>query len=212
MTNGFGSIAVATNIIAVTGPKGSQITRLEDAAAPASPWVTTPQGINGISPDGRWLGIYASYTPLLYIYRLPEMQQVATLTNLANISDFAFSPAGDEVAVSSRNAVELWNVDSWVRTRLLTNFNSLVFSAEGSSCWLSHEYRSSGLYRAASLEPLLPLPTGALPLAVSGDGRQLAVSVDGRFLQLWDLNEVRSQFRELGIVQDSSLSGPPDRR
>jgi hypothetical protein len=164
VTNGFGSIAVGTNIIAVTGPKGSRISLVEDAAATASPWVATLQGINGISPDGRWLGIYASYTPLLYIYRLPEMQQVATLTNLANVSDFTFSPAGNEVAVSSRNGVELWNVGSWDRTRLLTNFNNLVYSPEGYTCWLSQEYRSSALYQAASLEPLLPLPAGALPL------------------------------------------------
>jgi WD40 repeat protein len=148
---------------------------------------------------------------LLYIYRLPEMQQVATLTNLANVSDFAFSPAGNEVAVSSRNGVELWNVDSWARTRVLTNFNNLVYSPEGSTCWLSQEYRSSALYQAASLEPLLPLPAGALPLTVSGDGRHLAVSVNGRFLQLWDLNEVRSQLRELGIRWDAGQSGAPDR-
>jgi len=38
-----------------------------------------------------------------------------------------------------------------------------------------------------------------LPLAISPDGRRLAVSVDARRLQLWDLTEAQNQLRELGM-------------
>ena len=46
---------------------------------------------------------------------------------------------------------------------------------------------------------MLPLPVGTLPLAVSADARQLAVSVDMRHLQVWDLEEVDKQLHELGL-------------
>jgi hypothetical protein len=38
-----------------------------------------------------------------------------------------------------------------------------------------------------------------LPLAISPDGRQLAVSIDGQRLQVWDLAALREQFRALGL-------------
>jgi hypothetical protein len=38
-----------------------------------------------------------------------------------------------------------------------------------------------------------------LPLALSADGQRVAVSVDAQRLQLWDLAEVRAQFRQLGL-------------
>jgi len=43
------------------------------------------------------------------------------------------------------------------------------------------------------------LPSGVLPLAVSPDGRHLAVSVESRHLQLWDLDDVHQQLRQLGL-------------
>ena len=65
--------------------------------------------------------------------------------------------------------------------------------------WLATKLRRAGLYDAQKFEPLLPLPVGMIPLAVSSDGRRLAVSVDARRLQVWDLAEVRMQLRELGL-------------
>jgi fructose-1,6-bisphosphatase/inositol monophosphatase family enzyme len=38
-----------------------------------------------------------------------------------------------------------------------------------------------------------------LPLAVSADGRYLAVSVEAQRLQVWDLAALREQFRALGL-------------
>ena len=38
-----------------------------------------------------------------------------------------------------------------------------------------------------------------LPLALSPDGRHLAVSLDAQRLQVWDLAEVRRQLDELGL-------------
>jgi WD40 repeat protein len=207
------SLGVASNLVVFTGPQGSAVANLESNGVSELRWVRTAQGVNGISPDGRWLGIYRPYSPLLHIYRLPELERVATLQNRANIGDFAFSPAGGQIAVSSRRGVEFWSTNSWTRTRVLTNFTGILFCPNPSTVWLSSDFRTAGLYDAASLELLLPLPTGTLPLALSTDGRHLAVSVDLRHLQVWDLDDVRKELRGLGLdwskeaMSSASLEG-----
>jgi hypothetical protein len=111
-----------------------------------------------------------------------------------------FSPGGEEVAIcSSRAGVEFWSTATWQRTRALTNFIRVMFAADGRGWWLTKDSRNGGLYEPETLRELLPLPPGALPLALSGDGRYLAVSVDARRLQLWDLSEVQKQLRDLGL-------------
>jgi hypothetical protein len=65
--------------------------------------------------------------------------------------------------------------------------------------WVTHDSSRAGLYDTRTIEPLLPLPKGMLPLALSPDGRHLAVSVDARRLQLWDLSEIREQLRAFGL-------------
>ena len=50
-----------------------------------------------------------------------------------------------------------------------------------------------------TIEPLLLLPKGMLPLALSPDGRHLAVSVDARRLQVWDLSEIRKKLHTFGL-------------
>ena len=121
-------------------------------------WKPTADGLNGASPDGQWLGMFRSYTPHFYVYRLPGFDCVASLTNEANIGQFEFSPQGDEVAVSSRTGVEFWSTTNWQRTRHLTNFTSLLYSPDGQTIWLSKDWRTAGLHDARTAEPLLPLP------------------------------------------------------
>jgi WD40 repeat protein len=157
-------------------------------------------GLNGASPDGRWLAMFRSFTPHLIVHRLPDLERVAILTNGANIHSFEFSPAGDELAVSCRvGGVEFWSTTTWQRTRMATNLNHQSYSADGRTMWLTQQYRAGGLYDARTLKLLMPLPLGTYPLAVSPDNRYLAVSVDLRRLQVWDLVEVRRQLAEFGL-------------
>jgi WD40 repeat protein len=162
-------------------------------------WPRTAQGINGISPDGRWLGAFGSFSPFLDIYRSPGMERVTRLRSCAYIGGFAFSPASDQVAVCSTSGVEFWSTDTWTRTRVLTNFTGLLFSPKEETGWLTADFRTAGLYKTDTLKPLLPLPAGILPVAISPDGRRLAVTVNSRFLQLWDLDDVRNQLRQCGL-------------
>jgi WD40 repeat protein len=195
---GFNSVCLVSNRVIWTGPKGSRIQSLDGAAADA-PLIQTASGLNGASADGQWLGIYRLNSPLLQIYKLPEFEPLAGLTNRAIIRGFMFSPQGDELAVSTRSGVQFWSTKTWTRTREFADFRGILYGSGGRTLWLTKYYRSAGLFDARTLEPLLHLPAGMLPLALSPDGRFLAVNVDSRRLQVWDVTEVRRQLRRLGL-------------
>jgi serine/threonine protein kinase/WD40 repeat protein len=197
---GFTCLSLISNTVVMTGSKGSQVLTPGQFETGSDRWENTTSGINGVSPDGRWLAICRAFKSLLNVYRLPGFEPVAKLTHRANISDFGFSPSGDEVVIwSSHGGVEFWSTTTWERTRALTNFTRILDPCDGQSFWLTRDPRTAGLYDARALEPLFLLPAGMLPLALSPDGRHIAVSVNAQRLQVWDLVEVRRQMRELGL-------------
>jgi hypothetical protein len=197
-TNGFNSVCLASNRVVWTSSAGSRIAPVENPGADGS-WIPTSAGLNGASPDGRWLAIFQRYSPYLHIHRLPDLELVAVLTNRANILAFSFSPQGDEIAVAARARLEFWNTTTWQRTRELTDYRGIIYQPDARALWLSRDLRTAELIDAQTLKSLLPLPTGMLPLALSPDGRWLAVSVDSHKLQVWDVPEVRRQLGSLGL-------------
>jgi WD40 repeat protein len=189
---GFSSLCVASNELVMTGAGGSY--SVEKHA-----WLPTSSGVSKASADGRLVGIYPPFDRCLRVYQMPGLSEVAALTNHASVSSFDFSPNGNELAVSTSKGVELWSTARWQRTGLLTNFVSLLYAPDGKGLWLAHDSRSAGLYDARTLQLLLPLPVGTLPLAVSPNGRYLAACVDLRRLQVWDLFEVQGHLKDLGL-------------
>lgn len=109
------------------------------------------------------------------------------------------SPGASELAVSSRRHIEFWDTTTWRKTREIQNFMDYLAGPKSGSMWLVSDFSSAGLYDPKSLDPLLPLPRGTIPLAISPDERWLAVSVDGRRLQVLNLPEVRRCLAELGL-------------
>lgn len=196
---GFTSLCLVSNLVVWTGSAGSRTVPLDQLAGDGQGWAPTSSGVNGASPDGRWLGVFRPYTPVLYIYHLPGMEPVAALTNRDNVRTFQFSPKGEEVMVCSSATVEFWSTTRWERTRELPGFFDGLYTADPRFCWLSTDYRTSGLYDLHNLEPLLLLHNGVRPLALSPDGRYLAVSVDLRRLQVWDIKELRRALRDVGL-------------
>lgn len=202
---GLFSVALHSNSVVFTGTKGSALWSTDQAVETMSKWWPTTDGWNGISPDGRWLGIHRPNQSQLFIHRLPEFELVATLTNQASIGEFEFSPRGDEIAVASRAGIEFWSTATWSRTRHITGARGILYSPDAKTFWLSN--RSAGtavLHDAQTGELLLPLPPNTLPLALTPDGLQLAVSVDARRVQVWDLQEVQLRLRELGLSWSTS--------
>jgi len=201
--NGFSFLSLHSNSVVLTTTNGTQVIAPGEIETGLHDWRRTLAGMNRASPDGRWLGVLPHYTSSLQIYGLPGLEPVARLTRLpalGTINFFEFSPAGDEVSLYSSRGVELWSTATWERTRVLTNFSRpFLYAPNGRGLWLTKRSREAGLYDARTLEPLLLLPTGMLPLAVTRDGRHLAVSIDGQRLQVWDLAALREQFRALGL-------------
>jgi WD40 repeat protein len=195
----FTSLCLTTNKVIFTSPKGSHAVSLTDAEPTESNWVPTIDGVTRASSDGRWLGIFAPYSRFLHIYRLPGLEEIAVLKNSSSIATFEFSPLGDELAVCSPKGVELWSTATWQPMRILTDFVSLLYAPDAKSFWLTKDFRNAGLYDAQTLDLLLPLPPGTRPLAISPDGRRLAVSIDASHLQVWDLQKIRTDLKELGL-------------
>jgi hypothetical protein len=75
----------------------------------------------------------------------------------------------------------------------------MLYQPDGRTVWLVKDTRTAGLYDLRSLEPILFLPTGMVPLALSPDGSQLAVSVNAQRVALWDLEALRQHFRDLRL-------------
>jgi WD40 repeat protein len=204
---GFTALCLFSNAVAMTGTQGTRLLIPTTPGAEratidypsATNWARTHPGINGVSPDGQWLGIFRPYMTSLYVYRLPGLERVAKLNLTASITTFRFSPVSDEVAITSRDHVEFWSTTTWQSTRALTNVSRIFFTPDARTWWLVRDSLNGGLVDARTFEPLFLLPTGTLPLALSPDGRHLAVSVNARRLQLWDLAEVRRQLRDLGL-------------
>jgi hypothetical protein len=114
-----------------------------------------------------------------------------------------FTPRSDELAVATATSVTFFDTARWERRRRfavsLDRNADLIFAADGGTFWLVNNAGSAALHDTRTFETLLPLPAGTIPLAVSPDGTHLAVSVNGRSIQVWDLDGLRKRFAELGI-------------
>jgi WD40 repeat protein len=196
---GLLSFCLISNGVVFTGTNGSTLAALDRVAETEISWAPTISGLNAVSPDEQWLGMFRPFGPDLHIYRLPSFQPIARLTNEYRISHFAFSPMSDEVAVGNRKGIEFWSTATWQRTRHLTNFTGIVYSTDARTFWLYTGYGAAGLHDAHTADLLMPLPADTRPLAVSPDGRHLAVSVDARRVQVWDLEEVRRRLGEMEL-------------
>jgi len=202
---GLFSLSLLSNTMVLTGTKGTKVLSAPQPSDFTDEWRPTISGWNGVSPDGRWLGIHQPNQTRLYIHKLPGLELVATLTNRSSISEIVFSPRGNEIAVASRAGVEFWSTTSWKRTRHIPGARGIVFSPDANTFWLSNRSAgTAGLHDAQTGELLLPLPPNTLPLALSADGRHLAVSVDARRVQVWDLQEIHLRLREIGLAWATS--------
>lgn len=200
----FNSMSVISNRVVWTTAEASAVTTPENFGADGNEWKPTSRGINGQSPDGRWLGIYVPYTPRLKIYRLPELELVTVITNGPRISGFCFSSDGRELVVAARGRLTIYETETWQLVAGTSNAVGLAYvggipAVRERGLWMADNTRTAGMRDPRTFESLLPLPLGHLPLALSADGLQLAVSVDARRVAVWDLLRVREELRALEL-------------
>jgi WD40 repeat protein len=156
-----------------------------------------------ISPDARLLAMTYGYSPLVTVYRLPAMEEVARLQTSNLVGSVTFSPASDEMLVLNRSGVEWFDTTTWQCTRRQpgrpVSGSYAFYTSDGNGIWMVTHFRNAALRDRRTLEPLLPLPNNVLPLALSPDGSQLAVSVESRHVQIWNFPALREELTKLGL-------------
>jgi hypothetical protein len=107
------------------------------------------------------------------------------------------------MVVLHRNGADWWDTAAWRCVRRQpgepVSGAYVLYTPDGAGLWMVAQFRETGLHDRRTLAPVLPLPADVAPVAVSPDGRWLAVSVDGRRVQVWDLTAVHRSFGQLGI-------------
>ncbi len=159
-----------------------------------------------LSPDGGWLALGDNGIGL---YRTSDWQRVATLESvLPGTHALTFSPDGRLVAAlappaggeryhSPRRVLQIWRTDgTLVRTQTLKDqaeaeIDALLFTADSRQLVL--HTRADGAVEirqvadGALLHTLAPAVPALAALAVSPDGRRLALASDTAGVYVWDL-------------------------
>jgi len=134
---------------------------------------------------------------------LPAMEEVARLQTSNLVGSVTFSPASDEMLVLNRSGAEWFDTATWQCTRRQpgrpVSGSYAFYTPDGTGIWMVTHFRNAALRDRHTLEPVLPLPNNVLPLALSPDGRQLAVSDESRHLQIWNVPALREELAKLGL-------------
>jgi hypothetical protein len=154
-----------------------------------------------VARNGAWLA--ARKQAVVIICRVEPFEIVANVAGGIDLFAHAFTPANDELVVANRAGLIFFETNRWEpRRRLAVPLDRnarMIFTPDGRGLWLARDARNAALHDLRTLEEILPLPGNVMPLAISTDGRYLAVEVDARRLQVWDTAEIRKKLRDLGL-------------
>jgi serine/threonine protein kinase/WD40 repeat protein len=154
-----------------------------------------------VSPDGQTLAISKGWW--MQLFQLEPWNGRGLVDMGARILSHKFTARSDELAVATATGITFLETNRWTARRtlpvVLDENMQMIFTPDGHGLWLARDARNAALHELATFETLLPLPSGVTPLALDADGRHLAVSLDSRRVQVWDLTEIRRRLRELGL-------------
>jgi hypothetical protein len=157
--------------------------------------------IGKVSPDGQLLAVSKGWW--MQFFQLRPWKGRGIVDIGARILTHEFTARGDELAIATAAGVAFLETNRWTAQRNLSaaldGNMQLIFTPDGRAFWLARDARDAALHDLETFETLLALPAGTTPLALDAEGRHLAVSVDARRMQVWDLPEIRKQLRELGL-------------
>jgi len=157
--------------------------------------------VAAVARDGAWLA--ARKQAVIIICSVEPCKKVTNLAGGIDLFAHAFTPSSDELVVANRAGLIFFETNRWEpRRRLAVPLDRnarMIFTPDGRGLWLARDARNAALHDLRTLEEILPLPGNVMPLAISADGRYLAVEVDARRLQVWDTVEIRKRLRNLGL-------------
>lgn len=154
-----------------------------------------------VSPDGVWLA--AGKQAVVVPCRLRPWHVFESIGAGPDLFAHGFTPASDELVLATRLGLTFFDTHRWQpQRRLATPLDRnvrMIFTPDGRGLWLVRDARNAALHDLRTFEEWLPLPGHVTPLALSADGRQLAVEVDARWLQVWDLAVLRGELRKMNL-------------
>ncbi|MFM9443324.1 hypothetical protein [Streptomyces acidiscabies] len=207
---GIGSVALTPDgkvLVAgggtAQGGQGAALLKLWDVSDPTRPEpLPDPKGghafvINqvAISPDGHTLATASSDYRVL-LWNLTDPRRLTTVNQLmlnSVVNSVAFSPDGQLLATGDTSGgVNLWNVRAPARARVITPTlrghsgmaGTLAFGPDSRTVVSGG---ADGLVRLWRLPPALVIGDEVLALAVTPDGRRIAVATGNR-VTLWDVS------------------------
>lgn len=195
--------AVASNELVMTSAEGVRFVALTNLASGKERVVRIPPGLGYISPDARKMAVVYQHSPAVRVYSLPDLKVLAMLKTGHIVTFITFSPNSDEMLLLNRGGVEWFDTSTWRRTRRQPGTpvtgSYAFYTPDGERIWMVTHFRNAAMIDRRTLDPILPLPNNVLPLAVTPNGRRLAVSVEGHRVQLWDMLLLRQELSKLGL-------------
>lgn len=175
-----------------------------------------------ISPDNRWV---AGGTWLGIGVRVWDRASGAIVAVLptgqkgSSATDVAFTPDGNWLIGGTQGDYRFWKVGDWTEDAALRRdhvepyVGLTAFSKDGALGALLPNLRQTLLMDMAKRQPLVML-SGADPhvirsLAMSADGRRLAVASDSAAIRVWDLPLLRRELASLNLDWDTPPSTEP---
>ena len=159
-------------------------------------------------PSGRWLATSYWRGGEVRIWDLENIEaEPADLVSSHRWAQIAFSPDGKTMVMATKDGYDLWTPGDWDEPT--ANFDGrggpMTFHPDGDFLICPLSLRTIGLVDLGSLEVLaklrLPLstPTNLADLAISPDGRYLAVATQQRDIFVWDLLLMRKELSTMNL-------------
>ncbi len=158
-----------------------------------------------ISPDGHWAAMAAFQGIGWHVWNTENGKEVASGPYSASLR---FSPDNRWLMVSASGANELWDTRTWLLAMSWPRdaaglFGRAAWTADSRTIAIQPTRRSIALLSAADWQEIatlqIPAQSNVVALEFAPGGHKLAAAIRTGFVQIFDLDQLRAELRELGI-------------
>jgi WD40 repeat protein len=174
----------------------------------------------GANPDGRWVATGTWHGVGVRVWDATTGRPVRDL-KVAGNAHVAFSPDGRWLVAATGAEYRFFSVGDWRPAHRIEReypdglWGPVAFSADGAVMAYAASHAAVGLAETHTGRELArfeaPQPAAGKWLALSADGSQLVVAVDGRTLHHWDLRLLRQELAAMQLDWPQPAFPPAER-